>query len=382
MKKKVAILGSTGSIGIQTLEVLEWYPDLFQVYALTAGSNSALLTKQIEQCKPKKVAISNLSGFNYIKQNSPTNCETLYELDGILEIVQDENVDIVVNALVGGIGILPSITALQNGKRLCLANKETMVAMGRSIYKFLKNGAEIIPVDSEHSALFQLMEGHNSDDVSKLILTASGGPFWDKNTDINNILPEDVLKHPTWDMGAKITVDSATMMNKGFEVIEACALFGFDIDKVEVVIHPQSIIHSMIEFIDGVVLAQLSHTDMRLPIQHSLLYPGRKSNPLPPFRLSELKSLTFHQVDTEFFPCLQTAKYVVERGGNYPAILVGADDAVVDAFLDNRVKYRQIPEIIKQTLEIPVYIENPDINQIVDSISQGYNSAKTIIDNQ
>ena len=258
---------------------------------------------------------------------------------------------------------------------MCLANKETLVATGGRIYDYTADGAEIIPVDSEHSAIFQLLEGVDIDEVNSIILTASGGPFWKSKRDLSQVSIDDVLAHPTWNMGPKITVDSATMMNKGFEVIEACTLFKVDVEKITVVIHPQSLVHSMIQLVDGVIMAHISPPDMRHNIQYALLYPERLPNPTQPFDITAGNVLSFHPIDYDYFPCLRLAEEVARKGGNLSAYLVGADDRVTRAFLSSQISFDKIPFILENTIEKAYYKQNPSLEEIIQAIDNGFDLA-------
>jgi 1-deoxy-D-xylulose-5-phosphate reductoisomerase len=340
--KRLAILGSTGSIGRQTLDIVRTFPGRFEVLALAAGNNLTLLDRQVEEFKPSFV--SHLG-----KQAAPGQSIRYMQIDDIARL---EEVDIVVIALSGDAGLKPTLAAIRAGKRIALANKESLVAAGEIITADAKKyGASILPVDSEHSAIWQCLAGETSQ-PERLILTASGGPFLHYSTSqLSQVTPEQALNHPSWKMGRKVTIDSATLMNKGLEIIEARWLFNIPAEKITVVVHPQSIIHSMVEFADGAIKAQLGYPDMRLPIQYALSYPQRMSNPgLPRLDFSTIKELTFEEPDYTTFPCLRLAREAVEKGGTYPAVLSASDEVAVDLFLNRRIGFNDIARIIELTL--------------------------------
>lgn len=343
----VLILGSTGSIGVSTLDVIRNFNDKFKVFALTVNSNTELLKKQIEEFKPKVVVVCNGVKANELKTKIK-NCEILTGDSGLIEVTKNGNYDILLSALVGFAGLAPTIEGIKRGKRIALANKETLVAAGEIVIKLAKEfNSEIIPVDSEHSAIFQCLVGENSKSIDKLILTASGGPFLQKSKkELENVTVKEALNHPNWNMGNKITIDSATMMNKGLEVIEAHWLFGLPKNKIDVVIHPQSIVHSMVKFVDGNIKAQLSLPDMKLPIQYALTYPERLPSNFVNTHFPTLGKLTFFEPDFDKFKCLKLAFDAMEQGGTSPCILNAANEIAVEKFLSNQISFNQIPELI------------------------------------
>jgi 1-deoxy-D-xylulose-5-phosphate reductoisomerase len=356
--KKLAILGSTGSIGRQVLDVVKDFQDRFSVVGLAGGNNTALLTNQIKQFQPKLV-------YSARKLSLPENSE----LCSMEEMASHAEVDIVVVATSGKTGLTPTLEALKAGKRIALSNKETLVMAGAIIMAEAKlHQTKIIPVDSEHSALFQCLQGE-SDTAAKLILTASGGPLFHCSPEtLNNVTVDEALKHPTWKMGKKVTIDSATLMNKGLETIEASWLFSMPLSKIDIVIHPQSVIHSLVEFVDGSLKAQLSVPDMRFAIQYALSYPERLANHnLPRLDLPQLNSLTFDKINYSMFPCLQLALDAGRKGGTYPAALCAADEIAVELFLENRIDFSQIAEIIDRTLSLHQSIDNPTLDEILEA---------------
>ncbi len=358
--KQVAILGSTGSIGQQTLEVVRALPDRFQIVGLAAGQNVDLLTKQISEFKPRFVYYQD-------KKTQTRLANTEYKLLSPEEIASHPQVDTVVIATAGKSGLSPTLAAVKAGKNIALANKESIVMAGEIITNEAKlNAAQILPIDSEHSAIWQCLRGETQP-ATQLILTASGGPFRHYSpAQLNGVTVEQALKHPSWQMGSKVTIDSATLMNKGLEVIEAHWLFDMPLDNIRVLIHPQSIIHSMVEFIDGSIKAQLSYPDMRLPIQYALSYPERLANPqLPKLDWNNIKSLTFEQPDFDTFPCLKLAIEAGKKGETYPAVLCAADEIVVELFLSQRIKFTDIVKLIEQTLEEHEAIVHPSLEDIM-----------------
>lgn len=343
--KRLAILGSTGSIGQQTLDVVRSFPDRFRVVGLGAGRNSALLTEQIEEFQPKLVSIDSANSSEILHG---LKCELL---SGD-ELVASPNVDLVVMAMSGKAGLDPTLAAIRAKKSIALATKEVLVMAGGIITaEAKKHGVQILPIDSEPSAIWQCLRGEEQQ-LTRLILTASGGPFRHLSTEeLEKVTPQQALAHPTWRMGSKITIDSATLMNKGFEAIEISWLFDVPIDNIEIVIHPQSIIHSMVEFADGSIKAQMSPPDMRLPIQYALLYPERLPNNFPHLDLSSTNSLTFEPPDGEQFPCLNLALDASRKGGTYPAVLSTADEVAVALFLEERISFTDIPKLVAEALE-------------------------------
>ncbi|GAB1415998.1 1-deoxy-D-xylulose-5-phosphate reductoisomerase [Paludibacter sp.] len=361
-KKHIAILGSTGSIGTQALEVIDANSDLFELYAITAGNNVDLLIKQARKFRPEIVVIANEKHYLELKEGvSDLPIKVFAGAEAIAQVAEMSPVDIVLTAMVGFAGLLPTIYAAKAGKRIALANKETLVVAGEVINDLCQRyGATIIPVDSEHSAIFQCLVGEGNNPVEKLILTASGGPFRTYNlSDLEAVTPAQALKHPNWDMGAKITIDSASMMNKGFEVIEAKWLFDVRPEQIEVVVHPQSIIHSMVQFADGSIKAQMGLPDMKLPIQYALTYPDRLKTKFPRFDFSLYPYLTFENPDTQRFRNLEFAYYSLLKGGNMPCILNAANEIVVSAFLKSQIGFLTMSDIIEDVMEKTTFIPKP-----------------------
>ena len=364
----IVILGSTGSIGTQALDVISRMPDEFQVVGLAAGTNIDLLETQIRQFRPKAASLAAFSLTDELKGRELPEVELLSGQSGLQAMVERDDVDLVLNAVVGSQGIRPTLAAIKAGKDVALANKETLVAAGSIIMQAVKeHNVRILPVDSEHNAIFQCLQGVEDDYLQKIILTASGGPFR-KNTaqELEQMTPKQALDHPTWNMGDKVTIDSATLMNKGLEVIEAHWLFGLPGTRIDVVIHPQSIIHSLIELIDGSVLAQLGVPDMRLPIQYALTYPKRSNSPVPLLSLAEIGSLEFEEPDMQRFPCLGLAFDVLKAGGTYPTVLNAANEAAVEAFLKGQIGFMDIPRVVNEVLQGHQNVSEPDLHDILE----------------
>jgi len=355
--KQIAILGSTGSIGCNTLRVVDALKGGFGVAALGAGSNVELLAEQVEQYRPRVVSARDEEGAEKLRyelrRRGVKPPRVGVGVEGLCEVATCDGVEIVIGAVVGARGLLPVYRALELGRRVALANKETLVVAGELMTRAAeKSGAELLPVDSEHNALHQCLRGERRGEVRRLILTASGGPFRNSSKEeIENATPAQALRHPTWRMGAKITVDSATMMNKGLEVIEARWLFNASADEIDILVHPQSVAHSMIELVDGSIIAQLGVTDMRHAIQYALTYPERLPAELPPLDLTLLGKLEFFAPDTEKFPCVTLAYDALRRGGTAPAVLNAANEVVVAAFLDEKIKFGDIPRLIRAACE-------------------------------
>lgn len=352
-KKKLAILGSTGSIGTQTLEVVELYPDHFSITVLSAGKNADLLIQQALKFKPAAVILCDQTAYEKVKQElAGKGIEVLFGEDALVDAMKRDDIDIVLTAVVGAAGLRPTVAAIESGKDIALANKETLVVAGELITSLVeKHQVKLLPVDSEHSAIFQCLAGEEANPIEKIILTASGGPFRGKTlNDLLQVTKAQALKHPNWTMGAKITIDSASLMNKGLEVIEAKWLFGLDYDQIDVIIHPQSIIHSLVQFQDGSLKAQLGLPDMKLPIQYALTYPQRFENNFKRFNFLDYPNLTFEQPDLEVFKNLKLAFQALEDGGNAPCVLNGANEVVVEAFLQDKVGFVQMSEVIEETL--------------------------------
>lgn len=355
-RKNIAILGSTGSIGTQALDIIRDYPDKFSAEVLVANNNAQLLVAQAREFEPNFVVIANKDKFVEVRDALADLPIKVYAgSEAILDVVEMDCVDMVLAAMVGFAGLLPTIRAIEAGKVVALANKETLVVGGRIICDKLKENSSscILPVDSEHSAIFQCLRGENIDDVEKLILTASGGPFFGKDVDfLKNVTAEQALNHPNWKMGSKVTIDSATLMNKGFEMIEAHWLFGIPADRIEVLVHRQSVVHSMVEFSDASIKAQIGAPSMRIPIQYAFDYPNRTYSPKNRFSFLEHGvNLTFEKPDTNTFRCLQIAYDCLSRGGNASCIMNAANEVAVDAFLKGRIGFMRIPEIIEATLD-------------------------------
>lgn len=373
--KKIAILGSTGSIGTQTLDIVRNYSEELQVVALAAGSNVELLEKQIREFQPRVVAMWSEKAALDLKQRiSDLEVSVLTGMEGLLAISVLSDVEVLVTAIVGMIGIRPTIEAIKAGKDIALANKETLVCAGHIIMPLAKEyNVSILPVDSEHSAIFQSLNGEPKNRISKILLTASGGPFRGKaREELQNMQVEDALKHPNWSMGRKITIDSSTLVNKGLEVMEAKWLFGVEPEQIQVVVHPQSIIHSMVEYVDGAVIAQLGIPDMKLPIQYALFYPDRRVMNEKKLDFFELQNMTFEKPDTETFYGLKLAYEALRSGGNVPTIYNAANEKAVALFLEKKISYLQIPEMIERSMNKIGRIENPDVEQILETENRVY----------
>ncbi len=369
-RRRIAILGSTGSIGTQALEVIRANPDKFQAEVLTANNNADLLIRQALEFKPNCVVITNEDVYPAVHAALDQHDIKVYAGEKALgQVVQMDTVDLVLTALVGYSGLLPTIKAIEAKKNIALANKETLVVAGELVTNLaLENAVNIYPVDSEHSAIFQCLVGEFHNPIEKLILTASGGPFRGKKRgDLLSIKKEQALKHPNWDMGAKVTIDSATLMNKGLEVIEAKWLFGIPLEKIEVVVHPQSIIHSLVQFEDSSMKAQMGLPDMRVPIQFAMTYPNRIKADFPRFNFMDYPQLTFEKPDLETFRNLSLAYAAMESGGNKPCILNAANEIAVDAFLHDRIGFLEISDVIERSLEKVSYIRVPDLQDFIET---------------
>lgn len=349
----IAILGSTGSIGRSSLEVIESMPERFRVTCLTAHRNTDILAEQVRRFKPRAVVVTDVARAGELRAMVDRSTEVLSGDSALLDVVAREDVDIVISALVGFAGLHPTLRAIEAGKDIALANKETLVVGGELVMaRVREHKVRLLPVDSEHSAILQCLQGEDHHSVNRIILTASGGPFLNTpREEMADITPARALKHPTWTMGAKITIDSATLMNKGLEVIEAQWLFGLPAERIEVIVHPQSIIHSMVEFVDGSVKAQLGIPDMKLPIQYALTYPERPPSGFKRVDFAALGRLTFQDPDTERFPCLSLAFRAMREGGTAPAVLNAANEAAVALFLDGKIGFTAIPELIAQAMD-------------------------------
>ena len=370
MVKQLCILGSTGSIGTQTLDVVRAYPDRYGVYALCAHRSIDKLVEQALEFHPEVVCIADESLYDSLRsQLSALDCKVWAGADAIAEVVTMPSIDIVVASMVGYAGLRPTIEAIKAGKTIALANKETLVVAGEIICELaVQHHAPILPVDSEHSAIFQSLVGEDRSEIEKILLTASGGPFRTFSLDrMSTVTAADALKHPNWDMGAKITIDSASMMNKGFEVIEAKWLFGVPVEKIQVLVHPQSIVHSAVQFTDGAIKAQLGAPDMRLPIQYALSFPERLNSDFPRADLLALRDLTFEAPDPDRFPNLALAYEAVRRGGNIPCVLNAANEVVNLAFREGRCGFLQMSDIIAVTMDKATFIPKPTYESYVQS---------------
>ena len=368
--KKISILGSTGSIGTQTLDVVRKNPDKFKVIAISANSSVDLLLEQIIEFKPKYVAVYNEDSAKKLKEKIPSNIniEVLSGMEGLEKISSLDEIDVLLTAIVGMIGLVPTLCAIRNGKTIALANKETLVTAGKLVMSEAKKyNVDILPVDSEHSAIFQCLNGEKNKNIEKIILTASGGPFrGKKKEELLNITKNEALKHPNWNMGRKISIDSSTLMNKGLEVIEAKWLFDVDYKDIDVVIHPQSIIHSMVQFNDSSIIAQMGCPDMRLPIQYALTYPDRMLNDFERMDFTKFSKLTFEKPDLDTFPCLKLAFDCLKMGGTYCTVLNASNEVLVNEFLEDKIGFYDIPYYIEKTLQAHNSIENPTLEEILE----------------
>ena len=353
MRKKLAILGSTGSVGVNTLDIVQQHPERFVVVGLAAGSNIALLEQQMRRFQPSYVSVFDLQRAKELRERtSALGIEVFEGSNGACTIASLPEVDLVLSAIVGGAGLAPTLSAIRAGRDVAIANKEPLVMAGELVMREAQSRVRILPVDSEHNAIFQALAGHNPREVRRLLLTASGGPFRTLPREkFGEITVHEALQHPNWRMGRKITVDSATMMNKGLEVIEARWLFGVSADQVEVVVHPQSIVHSLVEFVDGSVIAQLGVPDMRIPISYALNYPERLANTLPRLDLTQIGTLTFEPPDLKRFPCLRLGFEAIRTCGTLPAVLNAANETTVEAFLHEKIHFIDIPAVIEETLQ-------------------------------
>ena len=381
-KRHIAILGSTGSIGTQALDVIGQHPDLFEVELLTANNNSRLLIEQARRFNPASVVICNEDRYEEVFEAlDPLDIKVFTGIDSICDLLRSPSIDIVLTAMVGFSGLRPTIAAIRAGKAIALANKETLVAAGSLVMPLARScGAPILPVDSEHSAIFQCLQGEHAR-LEKILLTGSGGPFLHSSkAELAAATRQQALNHPRWKMGAKVTIDSASLMNKGLELIEARWLFGVDPADIEVVIHPQSIIHSMVQFSDGCVMAQLSQPDMRLPIQYALSYPQRIDLNTSRLDFAALAQLSFEKPDLDRFPCLQLAYDALEKGGNATCILNGANEVAVAAFLEDRIRFTDIPAVIAQTLERCQFVAEPDLDAIYSTDFEAKRLAAELIE--
>ncbi|MDR2084856.1 MAG: 1-deoxy-D-xylulose-5-phosphate reductoisomerase [Bacteroidales bacterium] len=367
-RKKIGILGSTGSIGTQTLEIIKNYTELFSVEALSAGNNAELLIKQALEFNPNAVVIADKNKYRYVADIlQPKGIKVYTGEESVNKFCDVAEMDLIVHGITGFAGFSPTYYAILAGKDIALANKESLVVGNEMIMKLAqKHKVAILPVDSEHSAIFQCIQGESLNMIERIILTASGGPFRNSShIDLKNVTPEMALKHPTWNMGAKITIDSASLMNKGFEIIEAKLLFDIDVSKIDVVVHPQSIIHSMVEFEDGSIKAQMGYPSMRIPIQYAITYPYRIKSDSISFNFNNLTGLTFEQVDNNKFPCINLAREACNIGGSMTAVLNAANEVAVYAFLDNKIKFTDIPKIIEKAMESHTVISDPSYDDLI-----------------
>lgn len=370
MKKRIAILGSTGSIGTQALEVIDQNPDVFEVEVLSANNNVELLIQQAKKYQPNAVVIANKAKYPQVSAALENNDIKVYAGDEALaQIVEMDTIDLVLTAMVGYSGLIPTYNAIKAGKNIALANKETLVVAGKLITDLARQKqVDLLPVDSEHSAIFQCLVGEYMNPIEKIYLTCSGGPFRGKSLDeLSNVTVENALNHPNWDMGAKITIDSATLMNKGFEIIEAHWLFGLPSSKIDVVVHPQSIVHSLVQFEDGSIKAQMGLPDMKLPIQYAMGFPQRIPNKFPRFNFFDYPKLEFEAPDTKIFRNLALAFEAMDAGGNMPCIVNAANEVVVEAFLKQQIKFLQMPEIIEKAMNRVKFIKNPGLDDLIQT---------------
>jgi len=370
IKKGIAILGATGSVGTQALDVIRAFPDKFEAVVLTCGSNAELLIKQALEFKPKSVVVTDPTQYKVVKEALAFQDTTvLYGEEGLIEVVQYAEIGIVLNAIVGSAGLKPTVMAIQSRKDIALANKETLVVAGELIMALVKEyGVNMLPVDSEHSAIFQCLVGEEQNPIEKIYVTASGGPFRGRKRDeLLQVTKAQALKHPNWSMGAKITIDSASLMNKGLEVIEAKWLFDLTIDQVDVIVHPQSIVHSLVQFKDGSMKAQMGVPDMKLPIQYALTYPARFENNFERFNFMDYPTLQFEKADMETFRNLALAYETLRAGGNKSCILNAANEVVVAAFLADKIGFLEMSDVIESTLEKVEFIANPTLEDYLET---------------
>ena len=367
-RKGISILGSTGSIGVNALDVVDRYPDRFEVVGITAWGNSTVLKEQILKHRPKVACVGSEEKAEALRNDTEIKgTEILHGIEGLLEVATIDDVDMVVSAIVGSAGLMPTFAAVEAGKDIALANKETLVAAGKLVMTEACNkNVKVLPVDSEHSAIYQSLAGHRRDDVKKLILTASGGPFIRKSKEeLKEVTVKDALNHPTWSMGNKITIDSATLMNKGLEVIEAKWLFDVNGDRIDVLVHPQSIIHSMVEYIDGSVVSQMGMPDMRGPIAYALSYPERLEVGTPVLDLGRIGKLTFEEPDLDRFPALALCYEALEAGGTAPAVISAANEVAVGAFLEEKIKFVDIPVVMDRVLKTHTPVDAKGIDEVL-----------------
>ncbi|SHF32008.1 1-deoxy-D-xylulose 5-phosphate reductoisomerase [Seinonella peptonophila] len=369
MPERISILGSTGSIGCNTLEVIRQHPEEFEVVALAAGTNADEMVQQVSDFSPKMVVMATKEAAEKVKSEIDQNVPVFYGTDALIEVATHPDATYVVSSIVGSIGLPPTLAAIEAGKKIGLANKETLVTAGHIVVDLArKKEVSLVPIDSEHSAIYQCLNGEQKSEVKRLILTASGGSFRGLSRDqLTNVTPKDALNHPNWSMGSKITIDSATMMNKGLEVIEAHWLFGFPYHQIEVVLHPQSIVHSMVEFVDGAIMAQLGTPDMCVPILYALTSPHRKSLTNERLDFTQATQLDFRPLDFERYPCVRMAYEVGKVGGTLPAVLNAANEVAVDRFLTGQLSFLGIEEVVQQAIEAHNVIKDPSLEEIMDA---------------
>lgn len=366
--KHISLLGATGSIGTQTLDVIRQHPSEFKLSSMSVGRNIDLALEQVHEFRPKLLSVQSKDDYDKIVHHVPTGTEVVYGEEGLIEVAQDPDASILVNAIIGSVGLIPTLTAIETGKTIAIANKETLVTAGHIVTEAAKkHGVTLIPVDSEHSAIFQALNGEDKKEILKLILTASGGSFRDKSRDeLKRVTVHEALNHPNWSMGAKITIDSATMMNKGLEVIEAHWLFGVPYEKIDVVLHKESIVHSMVEYIDHSIIAQLGVPDMRIPIQYALTYPNRlQARSSERLNLAEIGKLHFAAVDFSRYRCLAFAYEAGKVGGTLPTVLNAANEVAVKLFLEERISFLEIETLIERALEHHDVISDPSLDDII-----------------
>ncbi len=382
MRRKIAILGSTGSIGTQALQVIDAHPDTYEAYALTANNRADTLIEQARRYKPTIVVIADEAQYKRVKNALAGEPIQVYAgSDALCQMMENEEIQVALVALVGFSGLRPTLAAIKAHKEIALANKETFVVAGELVTQSaIENGVGIVPIDSEHSAILQSLMGEESNEIEEIILTASGGPFRDfTKEELRHATPAQALRHPSWEMGAKITIDSATMMNKGFEVIEAKWLFGVDADRIKVVVHPQSIVHSAVQFRDGAVKAQLGVPDMRIPIQLALSYPQRLQSGFPRLDWYAMQDLTFEKPDTERFRCLTLAYDALRRGGNAPCVLNAANEVVNLAFREGRCPFLRMPEVIERTMDGMPFVAQPSLDDYIECDKEARRMANEMI---
>lgn len=379
--KRVSLLGSTGSIGTSTLDVLAGLPERFEVECLSAGSNIDLLCKQVTRFRPKRVCAGEAYAKDAGARRELKGVEVLHGSDGLLALATDPNVDLVINGLVAGVGLRPTLAALEAGKDVAIANKETLVVAGHLVTELAaRNGVRLIPLDSELTPLWQSLQEVSPQQVTRIVLSASGGPFFDMSPDeMARATPDEALRHPTWRMGPKITIDSATLMNKGFEVIESRWFLGLDIEQIDVVIHRQSIVHCLVEFLDGSLTAHLSRPDMRLPIQQALTHPDRLPTAVPSLDLVSTGSLSFHAPDLERFPCLALAYEVGRAGGTAAAVLNAANEIGVYSFLAGRIGFLDVPDVVRRTLDAHVNASGSNLDAVFEADRWGREKAREVV---